>query len=126
MILKEAFEQFTVYKCDVASSFLYAHFDSKIDLIRYFMRCDNVPSALINTLYERLMKNIEMLYYLNSPSKKMLKDLGVYEGDIDSIVSIIGNNFTSIADLQQLLSVHAYKLTNISIVSQYVISRLIN
>ncbi len=140
MILKEAFEQFAVYKCDVASSFLYAHFDnpalfmdglseyllSESNLLNYFMRCDNVPSALINTLYERLMKNIEMLYYLNSPSKKMLKDLGIYEGDIDSIVSIIGNNFTSIADLQQLLSVHAYKLTNISIVSQYVISRLIN
>lgn len=108
------------------SSYVEFEFYSKIDLILYFMRCDNVPSALINTLYERLMKNIEMLYYLNSPSKKMLKDLGIYEGDIDSIVSIIGNNFTSIADLQQLLSVHAYKLTNISIVSHYVISRLIN
>ena len=67
-----------------------------------------------------------MLYYLNSPSKKMLKDLGIYEGDIDAIISIIGNDFTSIADLQQLLSVHAYKLTNISVVSQYVISRLIS
>ena len=38
----------------------------------------------------------------------------------------IGNDFTSIADLQQLLSVHAYKLTNISVVSRYVISRLIS
>ena len=90
------------------------------------MRCDNESSVLINTLYDRLMKNIEMLYYLNSPSKKMLKDLGIYEGDIDAIISIIGNDFTSIADLQQLLSVHAYKLTNISVVSRYVISRLIS
>lgn len=56
----------------------------------------------------------------------MLKDLGIYEGDIDAIISIIGNDFTSIADLQQLLSVHAYKLTNISVVSRYVISRLIS
>ena len=108
------------------SSYVEFEFYSKVDLIRYFMRCDNESSVLINTLYDRLMKNIEMLYYLNSPSKKMLKDLGIYEGDIDAIISIIGNDFTSIADLQQLLSVHAYKLTNISVVSQYVISRLIS
>lgn len=108
------------------SSYVEFEFYSKVDLIRYFMRCDNESSVLINTLYDRLMKNIEMLYYLNSPSKKMLKDLGIYEGDIDAIISIIGNDFTSIADLQQLLSVHAYKLTNISVVSRYVISRLIS
>ena len=28
MIIKEVFKQFTVYKCDVASSFMYAHFDN--------------------------------------------------------------------------------------------------
>ena len=108
------------------SSYVEFEFYSKIDLIRYFMRCDNVSSVLINTLYDRLMKNIEMLYYLNSPSKKMLKDMGIYEGDIDSIISVIGNDFTSIADLQSLLNTHAHKLGSISVVSRYIISRLIN
>jgi hypothetical protein len=72
------------------------------------------------------MKNIEMLYYLNSPSKKMLKDMGIYEGDIDSIISVIGNDFTSIADLQNLLATHFHKLGNISVVSHFIISRLIS
>lgn len=108
------------------SSYVEFEFYSKVDLIRYFMRCDNISPVLINTLYDRLMKNIEMLYYINSPNKKMLKDLGIYDGDIDTIISIIGNNFTSIADLQKLLSIHDNKLINISIVSQYVIYRLIS
>lgn len=107
------------------SSYVEFEFYSKVDLIRYFLRCDKVDSMLINTLHDRLLKNIEMLYYLNSPSKKMLKDMGIYEGDIDNIISVIGNDFTSIADLQQLLAANSHKLNNISIVSRYIISRLV-
>lgn len=108
------------------SSYVEFEFYSKVDLIRYFMRCDNVSPVLISTLSDRLMKNIEMLYYLNSPSKKMLKDMGIYEGDIDSIISVIGNDFTSLADLQNLLATHFHKLGNISVVSHFIISRLIS
>ena len=107
------------------SSYVEFEFYSKVDLIRYFLRCDKVDSMLINTLHDRLLKNIEMLYYLNSPSKKMLKDMGIYEGDIDNIISVIGNDFASIADLQQLLAANSHKLNNISIVSRYIISRLV-
>ena len=83
-------------------------------------------TELIATLHERLMKNIEVLYYLNSPSKKMLKDMGIYDGDIDSIISVIGNDFSSIDDLQFLLAQNYDKLiSEISIVSKYIISRLI-
>lgn len=109
------------------SSYVEFEFYSKVDLIRYFMQCDKVPVGLINTLSDRLMKNIEMLYYLNSPSKKMLKDMGIYEGDIDYIVSIIGNNFSSITDLQELLRTNSSRLDkHISVVSRYIVSRLVS
>lgn len=107
------------------SSYIEYDFYSKIDLIRYFMRCENVDSSLLTTLHERLLKNIEILYYLTSPCKKMLKDMGIYEGDIDQIISIIGEDFSSIADLQALLAKHIDQLGNISIVSRYIIDRLI-
>lgn len=107
------------------SSYIEFDFYSRVDLIRYFMECDHVSKMFVTTLHDRLMKNIEMLYYLNSPSKKMLKDMGIYEGDIDQIVDIIGNNFSSVSDLQQLLSQNYAKLNGISIVSKYIISRLI-
>ena len=95
-------------------------------MIRYFMRCENVDVSLINTLHERLLKNIEILYYLTSPSKKMLKDMGIYDGDIDQINAVIGEDFTSIAELQHLLKEHIEKLGEISIVSRYIINRLLN
>lgn len=55
------------------SSYIEFEYYSKVDLIRYFLRCDKVDPMLINTLHDRLLKNIEILYYLNSPSKKCLK-----------------------------------------------------
>lgn len=107
------------------SSYVEFDFYSKVDLISYFMECDHVFSPLISTLHNRLMKNIEMLYYLNSPNKKMLKDMGIYEGDIDRIIQIIGSNFSSISDLQQLLAIHFAEMSEISVISRYIISRLI-
>lgn len=108
------------------SSYVEFDFYSEVDLIRYFMRCDHVSEELLNTLYEKLLRNIEMLYYMNSPSKKMLKDMGIYDGDIDLITRTIGNDFSSVSDLEKLLASNYHHLDKISVVSKYIISRLIN
>lgn len=108
------------------SSYIEFTFYSQVGLLCYFMECEHVSPSLITTLHERLMKNIEMLYYLNSPSKKMLKDMGIYDGDIDPIIHVIGNDFSSIDDLQSLLEQNYSKLNEISIISKYIISRLIS
>ena len=63
---------------------------------------------------------------MTSPIKKMLKDLGIYEGDIDQIISVIGEDFSSISELQLLLKEHLDKLSGISIISRYIINRLIS
>lgn len=108
------------------TSFIEFDFYSKVELIRFFMMCDNTDPNLVNLLYEKLLKNIEVLYYLNSPSKKMLKDMGIYEGDINEIIKIIGNDFSTIAELQQLLSVNYHRISKqISVISKYIIERLI-
>ena len=53
--------------------------------------------------------------------------MGIYEGDIDYIVSIIGNNFSSITDLQELLRTNSSRLDkHISVVSRYIVSRLVS
>lgn len=63
---------------------------------------------------------------MNSPSKKLLKDMGIYEGDIDQIIRVIGSDFSSVSDLEALLARNYYKLSEISVVSRYIIARLIN
>lgn len=108
------------------SSYIEFTFYSQVDLLRYFMECEQVSPSLISTLHERLMKNIEILYYLKSPSKKMLKDMGIYDGDIDNIIKVIESDFSSVAELQSLLVRSYPKLNEISIVSKYVISGLIS
>lgn len=52
MIIKEAFKQFTVYKCDVASSFLYAHFDN--------------PDLFMDGLSDYLLSESNLLNYANT------------------------------------------------------------
>lgn len=96
------------------------HFDATLP-------CQQVIFQGIHGIYkELLLKNIEILYYLTSPSKKMLKDMGIYDGDIDQIVAVIGEDFTSIAELQHLLEEHIEEIGEISVVSRYIISRLLN
>ena len=52
IIIKEAFEQFTVYKCDIASSFLYAHFDN--------------PNLFMDGLSDYLLSESNLLNYANT------------------------------------------------------------
>ena len=107
------------------NSFIEFDFYGKVCLIQFFMKCDKLPSYLIDTLHDRLLKNIEIIYYINSPNKKMLKDMGIYDGDIDTIIYVIGNDFSNITELQVLLKQNISKLNNISVVSRFIIDRLV-
>lgn len=107
------------------NSYIEFDFYSKACLIQFFMKCDNVSSKLIDTMHEKLLKNIEVLYYINLPNKKMLKDMGIYDGDIDSIIDVIGKDFSNVSELQELLLQHIDELNNISIVSKFIIDRLV-
>ena len=71
------------------------------------------------------MRNIELLYYINSPSRKMLKDMGIYEGDIETIIGVIGDDFETVEELQHRIRQVRYRLNDISIVSKYVIDRFL-
>ncbi len=108
------------------NSYIEFEFYSKACLIQFFMKCDKLSQYLTDTLHDKLLKNIEILYYINSPNKKMLKDMGVYDGDIDNIISIIGNDFSNITELQELLKQHYSQMNNISVVSKFIIDRLVN
>lgn len=108
------------------NSYIEFEFYSKVCLIQFFMKCDNLSHYLTDTLHDKLLKNIEIMYYINSPNKKMLKDMGVYDGDIDAIISVIGNDFSNITELQVLLKRYSSKLNNISVVSKFIIDRLVN
>lgn len=55
----------------------------------------------------------------------MLKDMGIYEGDIEFITNIIGDDFETVEELQNRIRQVRYRLNDISIVSKYVIDRFL-
>lgn len=108
------------------SSYIEHDFYNKISIIKFFMKCDKIDINYTNLLHERLTKNIEILYYINSSSRKMLKDMGIYDRDIKVIIGIIGDRFETISELQELIKKNITRLNKISIVSKYVIKNLIS
>lgn len=55
----------------------------------------------------------------------MLKDMGIYDGDIDQIIKIIGDEFSSVSELQELLAKNYSRFKSLSVVSKFIIERLI-
>lgn len=107
------------------NSYIEYEFYKRIQVIQFFMRCEKIDEKLIIVINQKLMRNIELLYYINSPSRKMLKDMGIYEGDIESIINVISDDFETVEELQQRIRDSYYRFRNISIVSKYVMDRFI-
>ena len=107
------------------NSYIEFDFYKRIQVILFFMKCERVEQRLIDVVNEKLMRNIELLYYINSPSRKMLKDMGIYEGDIETIIGVIGDDFETVEELQHRIRQVRYRLNDISIVSKYVIDRFL-
>lgn len=72
------------------------------------------------------MKHIEIIYYINAPERKMLKDMGVYDGDIETIIEIIGDDFETVDELQNRIRKHSEIVNRVSVVTKYVITRFMN
>lgn len=107
------------------SSYIEYDFFSKLIIIMYFMECDSFEEKLINILDNKVKQNIDFLYFTDSKSKKMLKDLGIYERDINIIIKIIGENFNDTFELKNLLLQNKDRFKKLSYLSNYIIESLI-
>lgn len=108
------------------NSYIEFEFYKRIQVIMFFMKCEKIPQDIINTIQNKLMRNIEIIYYINAPERKMLKDMGVYDGDIETIVNIIGDDFETVDELQNRIRKHPEIMNRVSVVTKYVIRRFIN
>ena len=108
------------------NSYIEFDFYKRIQVIQFFMKCEHVDNRMISIIDHKLMSNIEMLYYINSPSKKMLKDMGIYEGDIDYIIGFIGDDFNSVEELRQRINNQKHRFVDINVISRYVIERFLS
>lgn len=107
------------------NSYIEYDFYKRIQVVQFFMKCEQLEGDFIAVINQKLMKNIELLYYINSPSRKMLKDMGIYEGDIENIINVIGDDFETVEELQKRIRNSYDSLFSISIISKYVIDRFV-
>ena len=83
---------------------------------------DNICSEYTDLIKSEVLGIIDMLYYANSPAKKLLYDMGIYEKDIDIISNIIGEDFDDINDLKnKIQEKRALIIPRMSYISKYVI-----
>ena len=111
---------------NLKNSYIEYEFYKRIQVILFFMKGDRIPHNLIDIVQNKLMRNIEIIYYINAPERKMLKDMGVYDGDIEIIISVIGNDFETVDELQNRIGQHPEIIAKVSVVTKYVINRFIN
>ena len=108
------------------NSYIEFEFYKRIQVIMFFMQCDRIPQNLIDIIQSKLMRNIEIIYYINAPERKMLKDMGVYDGDIETIINMIGDDYETVGELQNRIRNKPEMLNRVSVVTKYVITRFIN
>lgn len=108
------------------NSYIEHQFYKKVSIILFFMTIDNINIEQINTIRTEVLNIIDLLYYANSPSKKLLYDMGIYEKDIDIIIKAIGEDFDDINDLKYKIQQNIIKISNrISYISKYIINNLL-
>ena len=108
------------------NSYIEYDFYKKVEAILYFMELDKAKEDMTKPIVEDILRVIENRYFMHSPGKKMLKDMGIYDKDINIIYKIIGENVSSIDELQSKIRENYDKvITKISIISRFIVEKII-
>lgn len=71
------------------NSYVEYDFSKYLNIILFFMKKDSVDHHYIDYLINNLVNNINYLYYKSDPIKRILKESGVYERDIDVVYGFV-------------------------------------
>lgn len=104
------------------SSYIEHEFYSLCKIILYFAQCNGCDESFVKIINQKVISAIESVYFSDSKCKKILKDLGIYEYDIEKIVSVIGEGLDDVNEIIDALK--NSKFNNLNFISNYIIDRL--
>ena len=109
----------------VKNSYVEYDFSKYLNIVLFFMKQDSVDHKYIDYLVTNVVNNIGYLYYKNDPIKRILKESGVYERDIDIVFEYVKNCGEDIKLLRELLKANYpnYK-DRVSFLTRYSIGRM--
>jgi helicase conserved domain protein len=110
----------TIY---LKSNYIEYEFYSKLLILIYIMEKEKIDEVYIDIINKKIKSNIDFLYYFDSKNKRILKDLGIYESDIEKIIEIVGEEFKDMNELKDrfIQNEEKIKKLKLSIVSKYII-----
>lgn len=109
----------------VKNAYVEYDFSKYLNIVLFFMKQDSVDHKYIDYLVSNVVNNIGYLYYKNDPIKRILKESGVYERDIDIVYEYVKNCGEDIKLLRELLKANYsnYK-DRVSFLTRYSIGRM--
>ena len=108
------------------NSYIEYDFYKKTEAILYFMELDNASENIKKPIEEEILRVIENKYFMHSPGKKILKDMGIYDKDINIISKIIGENIGSVDELQSKIQEnYEIVISKISVISRFIVEKMI-
>ena len=107
------------------TSYIEHQFYAKLLIIKYFMNIEKVSQKYLDTLDSRVVGAIEQLYFSSSKQKKMLLDIGIYERDVDTIISVVGDDFDDAFEMKKRLIDNFGRIkSSISYISSFIIKSI--
>lgn len=124
---KIALDQLITKTIYLKSNYIEYEFYSKLLILLFIMEKEGIEEKYISVINKKVKSNIDFLYYFDSSNKRVLKDLGIYDSDIENIIELIGEDFNDMNELKQRLidKNDEIKKLNISMISKYVLNNFI-
>lgn len=109
----------------IKNSYIEYDFSKYLNILLFFMKQDNIDHKYITYLVDNISNNIGFIYYKNEPIKRILKESGVYERDIDTVFGYVKNCGEDITEIRSVLKneYNKYK-DNVSFLTRYSITRM--
>lgn len=95
-------------------------------VVALLLENDGVDKAIIDKLISTINKPIEMMFKLNSPAMKMLRSIGIYESDLETIVDCVGEDFNDLSELKdRLIKEYDKVVKRVCFISKYEINNFV-
>ncbi len=107
------------------NSYIEYDFSKNLNILLFFMQQDNVEHKYISYLVDNIANNIGFIYYKNEPIKRILKESGVYERDIDTVFGYVKNCGEDITEIRTTLKREYNNFKDkVSFLTKYSIDRM--
>ena len=111
----------------IKNEYLEHKFLVRCRIIKMIMERNDETKDLADKVQNLFIRPIEDMFYLNVTYKKMLKNLGIYDSDIDIITNAIGTDYKDINELRERLdTLKDSYYPAISFISKFAVDNLLD